>query len=133
MSGNLLVIDSKAFANIYTSSPEGIIEDICNKFESSRSVEELVILSRGKRYARRLMINVMKKEQHLQRSRANKFHGRKPRRPIKIYDDSPIFKCLSQWADHIREYNWGKKIIGVTMPPLQTPNKNIHTIAISCR
>lgn len=46
------VLDTKVFSNVYAASPEGVVEDICDKFQSSRSVEELIIMTRGKEFSR---------------------------------------------------------------------------------
>ncbi|APG78716.1 RNA-dependent RNA polymerase [Hubei chuvirus-like virus 1] len=111
------VLNVKILSNIYAATPQGILEELLRKFETSRSVYELLILRGGENLALRVIGRVYKAEMRLQRWRVNRMRG------LNLRDgDSFNFKgltCPAQIAQNIRDILWGKRIEGITMPPLQ--------------
>lgn len=107
----------KVLATLYSATPRGVLEELLRKFESSRSINELVILRWGKRRAERRILRVVRAEARLQGWRKARLRGKN------IAKLEPYFHlvspCPSESADIIREQAWGIKIIGITMPPMQ--------------
>nr|DBA44344.1 TPA_asm: RdRp [Pterovirus sp. 'diachasmae'] len=111
------VYNPKVFSLIYSSTPTGQIEELTRKFESSRSVHEVLILRRGKRRADGMLRRVIRAERKLQRWR----RGRMDR--VNTRGTHPILHlmtdCPAESAQRMREYAWGKPVEGITTPPLQ--------------
>jgi hypothetical protein len=107
----------RVFSNVYSATPKGLLDEILRKFETSRSVYELLILRGGLRLAYKVMKRVYIAERRLQRWRFNRLKGIDTRVDhLFTIDDK---KCPAETAQYIREKLWNKKIEGVTMPPLQ--------------
>lgn len=56
----------KIFSNVYSATPRGLLEELLRKFETSRSVYELLILRGGDILAYRVMSRVYRAERRLQ-------------------------------------------------------------------
>ncbi|AJG39051.1 polymerase [Lishi spider virus 1] len=109
--------DAKVLAGLYAATPGGILDELLRKFESSRSVFELLILRMGKRRSENVLRKVIKSEHTLQSWRRLRIKDR-------LSEDTRTLShlyspCPAQFAQRIRDFSWNKKIKGVTMPPLQ--------------
>lgn len=109
------VYNAKIFAAIFKASPEGILKKFLAKFESSRSINELLTMKYRPQKVRQVLKRVISAEVRLQRWRVKMFN----RRPHGLSDlrDYQI-NCPAQWASNIRRGLYGKPIEGITMPPM---------------
>nr|AJG39080.1 polymerase [Shuangao Fly Virus 1] len=114
-SSNHLVI--KLLSRIYSATPSAIIEELTRKFESSRSILELLITAKGRRRAMNVLRNVIKCETRLQRWRIDVLHGEFL--SSKNFYQVNYSKCPGEFSDKVREWAWKKKIVGITMPAIQ--------------
>lgn len=107
----------KVFSNVYAATPKGLLDELLRKFETSRSVYELLILRGGDLLAFRVMTRVYRAEQKLQHWRYLRLKG------IDYHDterfDVLYHTCPAKIAQNLRCKLWGKHIEGITMPPLQ--------------
>lgn len=107
----------KIFSNVYAATPRGLLEELLRKFETSRSVYELLILRGGDILAYKVMSRVYGAERRLQHWRFLRLRGI-DHRNVEQYDTIRV-KCPAEVAQSLRCKLWGKKIEGITMPPLQ--------------
>jgi len=114
-TANVLAV--RVLSVIYACLPSGILDELLRKFETSRSVVELLIVSRGKRNADRILRSVVRREFRLQNWRVHILNGTSkiPARSL----TSCIVECPTETAYNVRKFAWGKAVEGVTMPPLQ--------------
>jgi hypothetical protein len=109
------ICHAKVFSVIYSALPECILQEIVNKFESSRSVMELLVLRRGRRGADNLLRSVIKADIHVQRWRKNRMKGF---HKSGMKDVSQLLvPCPANSALIVREHCWQKPVDGVTMSP----------------
>lgn len=111
------VINPKVMANIYAATPMGVLNELTKKFESGRSTMEALLLRNKKSRAYNVLKNCLRKEINLQKWRSERLRGMHRMRAF-FYIVEPN-KCPSLMAQELREMSWGKKIEGITMPPLQ--------------
>lgn len=111
------VYTPRVMSSIYASTPEGILDQLLRKFETSRSVLELLILTLHKRSAMSTLRKALKKEKAVQTWRANRLQGTKIGKNVKVEFSSE--ECPCAVADRMREASWGKPCQGVTMAPFQ--------------
>lgn len=107
----------KVLSNVYAATPEGIFQELVRKFESGRSVMELLILRVGRRNTDKILRQIVAAEVRLQRWRKRKIQGVRQRKTLAFVIDD--YACPAEAASAYREESWGRKIEGVTMPPLQ--------------
>lgn len=115
-SSNFLVI--KLLSRIYSATPSAIIEELTRKFESARSILELLTTARGRRRAMNILRNVIKCEYKLQRWRKNVLTDKSLIPSLNFYQIN-YSECPGEFCDKVREWAWKKKIIGITMPAIQ--------------
>lgn len=107
----------KVFSAIYSCLPPGLMDKFVMKFETGRSMIDLVV-GRNRMAGLKLVKMLKKKESLLQTHRANKTRlgG------AEDLDLTPYLvadSCPGKVADRIREILWEHTIEGITMPPLQ--------------
>jgi hypothetical protein len=114
-SADFLVI--KPLAVIYAATPAAIVDELVKKFESSRSVMELLILRLGQRKVQKVLRKVVRTEYKLQQWRVNVLRDTGTHESKnwyqRFYDD-----CPHKFAYDVREWSWTKPIIGITTPPM---------------
>nr|QXV86378.1 polymerase [Chuviridae sp.] len=111
------ILPARVFASLYAASPKGVLSEFLTKFETARSVLQVLILGSGKRRAHRTLRSLVKQEAKLQMWRYNVLKGRyQGQSYVDLIDN---YECPAQIANLIRERSWGKRIETVTMPPLQ--------------
>lgn len=118
VSSNVLV--PRILSNLYAATPQGLLNEILRKFESSRSVYELLILRGGRRLAQAVLFRTLRAEKQLQSWRYHKLKGLE----YGITEDSPTVTidrrlCPTENAQMLREKLWKKPIEGISMPPMQ--------------
>lgn len=110
-------LDVKVLAGIYAATPKGVLDELLRKFESSRSVYELLILRYGRRRCAGLLRRVIASEWKLQEWRFKLI------KETLVSDDITyvhlIRACPAESAHIIRQYLWRTEVVGITMPPLQ--------------
>nr|QPL15312.1 RNA-dependent RNA polymerase [Orthopteran chu-related virus OKIAV152] len=111
------VFNVRVLSVMFAGSPAGILEELLRKFESSRSIIELVILRYGRRRAERRIRVVMRAENMVQSWRAKRVKGKNLQYCVPLIRQ--ITDCPSESAYKIRAYAWKREIEGITMPPLQ--------------
>lgn len=111
------VYNAKIFSALYAATPDALFQELVRKFETSRSIHQLLLIKHGPQQAQSELRRVIKCEQTLQEYRVSVVMGRLP---------TPSFLpphwetwCPAKLAQWIRDQLWGKRIEGVTMPPLQ--------------
>ncbi|AJG39067.1 polymerase [Wuchang Cockroach Virus 3] len=109
--------NSRIIANLYASTPKGVLNTLIRKFESSRSINELVILRYGRRKAARMIRGVVRAEHKLQTWRYQRCKGLNNHNTTSLIRF--VRECPSFSAFNIRAHAWKTPIHGVTMPPMQ--------------
>nr|QHA33913.1 RdRp [Atrato Chu-like virus 1] len=109
-------IPAKIFSVIYANLPESILGEILKKFETARSVLELLILRKGKRYSNKVLRRALAADVNVNKWRLGRvcgLHG-------DYYTDSYKYldECPAKFAYKIREVYWSKPVEGITMPPM---------------
>lgn len=112
------VVSAKVFSNIVAALPIGLLDELLRKFESSRSVNELLILRHGFCRTQRILRRVVNAERKLQNWRYKILNLDLDIRATKSFLGL-IRPCPAQSSYLIRQFAWGKSIEGLTMPPLQ--------------
>lgn len=110
-------IRAKILATLYSASPEGLILELTRKFESGRSVLELLILRHGRRRAHKLISRVYRAEKLLQEWRSSTLQGQECFTP-KIPFIEALTLCPAESASAIRKMAWGEEVYDITMPPM---------------
>lgn len=117
------VYNPKVFSHIYASTPKGQVEELIRKFESSRSVHEILILRAGRRRADKILRFVIRAEFALQRWRRGRLDGTNLGTTSSV--EHLVLECPAESANRIREHAWGKPVESITNPPLS------HSIRIT--
>ncbi|UHK03180.1 MAG: RNA-dependent RNA polymerase [Hangzhou chuvirus 1] len=108
------ILHAKPLSVIYQATPKAILGSILKMFENSRSVLQLLCNNRRKQ----MVFYIKKAYQHetqLQAWRVKNLYGtNKGRSYVHLIDAN----CPLKSADDIREFAWGKKVVGVTMPTM---------------
>lgn len=110
------ICHAKVFSVLYSTFPESVLREFILKFESSRSVLELLLI-RSTHYAtNRILRSVVRGDF---RNIQWKLRKLKDESEIEEYDYSKhITTCPAESAQIIRNVAWGKEIDGITMPPM---------------
>lgn len=110
------VLSVKILSNIYAALPVGILEELLRKFESARSIMEILILRGGFKYTSKILLKVVRAERTLQKWRITRLQEGSP-------NDKSLLRCIrdcpSESSQIIRDTAWGKPVEGIIMPPLQ--------------
>lgn len=117
------VYNPKIFSHIYAATPRGQVEELIRKFESSRSVHEILILRAGRRRADRILRIVIRAEFHLQSWRRRRLDGSDYGKTMSV--EHVLMECPAESANRLRELSWGKPVESITNPPLS------HSIRIT--
>lgn len=109
-------LDAKIMASIYSCTPDGVLSELVRKFETSRSIMELLLLRRSSAQVDRIFANVLRADNRLQEWRVNKVQGNG-------FDHMDLFssnksKCATEIAQLYRNTTWKADVTGVSMPPL---------------
>lgn len=112
------VIRAKALSILYASSPKALLDQYLRKFESGKSVLDLLLIQRSRHTVNRILLKVLKAEQILQVWRVNKLKKIIMTRNEESIKDL-LVACPAESANIIREYSYGKRVEDITMPPLQ--------------
>uniref|UniRef100_A0AAT9JN67 RNA-directed RNA polymerase n=1 Tax=Nasutitermes takasagoensis chuvirus 1 TaxID=3133479 RepID=A0AAT9JN67_9VIRU len=107
----------KVLANLYACTPEGILQELTRKFETGRSILELLFLRLGRRRSGQQLRSILRAEIVLQRWRRDRLVGKRQKGVEEFHSSTET--CPSRIADQYRAESWGREIHGVTMPPLQ--------------
>lgn len=116
--------DAKILATVYSATPDGILGELLRKFESGRSILELLLLKRNYKNADWKFQRILRAEEKLQKWRCEKIMENtifKGTCYTKIEDNS----CPARLAQDLRDRTWGTRITGISMPPLA------HQVTIS--
>lgn len=110
------VYNPKVMSIIYGSTPEGLILQLIKKFETGRSIVELIIMRWGRRKADAILKSVIRADKKVHDWRIKRMMGESHNtNQRKFYLD--MNACPSQLANDLREVSWQKTVEGVTMPP----------------
>ncbi|UHK03098.1 MAG: RNA-dependent RNA polymerase [Sanya chuvirus 2] len=112
------VYSVKLLSAIYAASPQGLIQELTRKFESGRSVMDLTVLRWRKYEASRKVRGILRCDDRVHHHRAQVVKGNHDY----THDmNAWITKidCPAEKAQIIRDKSWGKKIEGISMPPVQ--------------
>lgn len=110
--------EAKVLSVIYSCLPVSLVSELVRKFESARSVNEMLILRFGKKSTFHRLRRIVRAEKKLQEWR------------VKTLKDGPqgdvvsVLRhcyniCPGLAAYNIRRMAYGKPVTGITMPPLQ--------------
>nr|QPB73971.1 RdRp [Hymenopteran chu-related virus OKIAV147] len=117
------VYNAKIFSAVYSCTPEGLVQELVKKFESARSVMEVIVLRRGGAFARKALMTTIDKESKLQDWRLDRLKGKKTVGTVSFL---PILtECPAESAYNVRKHTWGKPIEGITNPPIEHQMKII--------
>lgn len=110
------ICHAKVFSVVYSAFPEAVLDEFILKFESSRSVLELLILRTNRRRAMNILRRLVIAERNCSQWKLRKLKGILDE---DLYDYSKYVKdCPAKSAEIIREIAWNKPIDGITMPPI---------------
>lgn len=101
---------------ISESFPDDIIKTLLRKFESARSIIDVLYKGMPRHKAIKALRSVITQERNLQRWRSARLRGMHLTLG-RDYQKLVVGQCPMKDADVIREFAWGKPVIGVTMPP----------------
>lgn len=101
---------------ISESFPDDIIKTLLRKFESARSIIDVIYKGMPRPRAIKALRSVILQEINLQRWRSARLRGNH-NMDGRTYDKLVEGMCPMKDADAIRHFAWGKPVIGVTMPP----------------
>lgn len=111
------VFNAKILSALYSSTPEGILQELVRKFESARSINELMVRSVGPHKSLQNLRKVIRSERRLQIWRVKRLEGKNV---SQVYSYCHLIRpCPTESAYNIRKTLWGREITGITMPPLQ--------------
>ncbi|UHM27545.1 MAG: RNA-dependent RNA polymerase [Sanya chuvirus 1] len=113
---SLNVFNPKIMALTFSSSPEGLIQELTRKFESGRSICELIIKTLGRKKASSILRTVLRAEWSLQSWRLSVMKGRHRGMCTDLSDY--IVGCPAESANNIREALWGRPVEAITMPDM---------------
>nr|WPV62253.1 MAG: RNA-dependent RNA polymerase [Wufeng shrew chuvirus 1] len=112
------VYNGKVFSALYAASPDGLVQELSRKFESGRSIMELLLLRWGRYDTERIFKSVSRAEHTLQNYRASILRDGGVY-PISFLPSDYKQMCGMEIAQRIRDTLWGKHVEGISMPPLQ--------------
>lgn len=118
------VLDAKIMNILYSSLPIGILGEILTKFETARSIRDVLILHAGHRKTAMILRQVIKAEKNLQDWRVARLKG-----IVHDLDISclPLFtECPAESAQRLRDVSFKKQVVGITMPPIQHQIEIMH-------
>lgn len=110
------VVPAKVFSVIYASLPEALLGEILRKFETARSVMELLILRKGRRYSLRVLKRLLVADIEVNRWRIARglgYHSSFSTSAVRMLDPCPALTAAKMRAKY-----WGKPVEGITMPPM---------------
>nr|WPR16559.1 MAG: RNA-dependent RNA polymerase [Millipede chuvirus] len=120
------VYNAKMFSAIYALTPNGLIMELVRKFETGRSILELIILRWGKRRASQMFQRVFNADKILHQYRLNLVvNGITKPTMMELLDINS--SCPGEIASLLRSKLWGKPVESISMSPLQ------HQISITSR
>lgn len=100
----------------YSSGPAGLVTEFTRKFETARSICELLITVNSITKTNSILRGVIRADLRMQQWRALRISGtRIGNRDLEEH----LSPCPAFSANEIRELLWGNKIEGITMPPMQ--------------
>ncbi|DAZ90591.1 RNA-dependent RNA polymerase [Belostoma flumineum mononega-like virus] len=110
--------NAKLYCALYDSSPDGIIRELTRKFETGRSVYDVIVLNTSVGMTRRILTRCIKaeKEMCLFRVRLLKGHLNNSQNLLTIQDYT---LCSTQVAQRLRDRLWNHKVESITQPCLQ--------------
>ncbi|QMP82301.1 RNA-dependent RNA polymerase, partial [dermapteran chu-related virus 142] len=113
------VYNAKIMSALYSVTPDGIINELIRKFESGRSIFELLILQSGRRRAVRILSRVVRADVAFQRYKVALIKGllKDSRFPntLDVIDNV----CSTELAYLLRKELWEKDVVGITQPVMQ--------------
>nr|WPD94719.1 polymerase [Mivirus sp.] len=113
------IYNVKLLGMLYASTPEGIIRTLIRKFETGRSIYNALILHSGRGMTRRILVKCLKAERAVHEHRVALIK-RTVRGSDWILDLAALpFQCPYSAGLNLRNVLWGKKVTGITHPPLQ--------------
>lgn len=115
---NSNVYNARIFAAIYAASPEGLLQSLVRKFESGRSILEILILRWKKPKALQMLRTVIKADEAVHKHRLRKLRSLIANEEV-IWAYDGRTSCPNLIAQQVRERWWGTRVESVTMPPLQ--------------
>ncbi|ANC97697.1 L [Lonestar tick chuvirus 1] len=108
----------KLLSSCYNCGPNAIVAELIRKFESGRSIYNLLLIKKGRGMANRVLTKCLRAEKALCDYRFQIL-----RRRLKDAVDLEIHflesTCSWEQAQILREVLWGKVILGVTQPCVQ--------------
>jgi hypothetical protein len=110
--------NAKVFAAVYAASPDGVLAELTCKFETGRSVLELLVLRGGYGMGNRTLRNVLRADGRLHKYRRDKIRGLN-RGFEDLFHTIASVRCPQEGGQRITDLWWGKHVESITMPPLQ--------------
>lgn len=112
------VYNAKVFAAMYAASPDGILTELSRKFETARSILELLILRQGYRHGRDVLRNVLQADRRLHRYRCRSIQH-KNSYTLDLTSIISRHICPLVCSQSLRDLLWERHVESITMPPLQ--------------
>ncbi|AJG39074.1 polymerase [Wuhan Mosquito Virus 8] len=110
--------EAKVLSVIYACLPVSLVSELVRKFESARSVNEMLILRFGHTSTFHKLRRIVRSEKKLQEWRVKTLKSG-PQGDVVSILKFCYNVCPGQAAYNIRKYAYGKPVTGITMPPLQ--------------
>lgn len=112
------VYNAKILSALYAVSPDGIITELIRKFESGRSIYELLILQSGRGFALRTLRKVKQADNKCQRYKLSLIKGIIEGSYIPNCFLNRTGQCSTEITTQLRDTMWGKPVTGITQPSI---------------
>lgn len=110
--------DAKIMSTIYSATPEGILGELLRKFESGRSVLDLLLLRGDHKSCDYKLKQVLLVEDYLQTWRSKMVKSELNEGYKRILPIDFDVRCPAEIAQYLRNSTWNTDIQGISMPPL---------------
>ncbi|UHM27703.1 MAG: RNA-dependent RNA polymerase [Fushun oxya chinensis chuvirus 1] len=112
------VVNGKVAAALYGASPQGLVNELTRKFETARSVVELLVAQGGFQNSKRILRRVVTADRKVHKRRVAWIRMTE----VGSRDLNAVVNktaCPAQAAQQLRDLCWQRHIEAVTVPPLQ--------------
>ncbi|APG78831.1 RNA-dependent RNA polymerase [Wenling chuvirus-like virus 2] len=110
--------NAKIMSTIYGATPEGVLSELLRKFESGRSVLDLLITRGRKSWAERKLRQVLQVEYDLQTWRWRVITNKHDPGCVPLIPDNMWHLCSTELAQYCRDSTWNCRIDGISMPAM---------------
>nr|QXV86439.1 RNA-dependent RNA polymerase [Chuviridae sp.] len=112
------IYNAKIMSALYAVTPDGIITELIRKFESGRSIYEMMILQSGRRRALRVLGRVKRADNRVHQHRIALIKRTISRATFPPEMHQYLDLCSTECCQNLRDFTWEKRVVGVTQPAI---------------